>query len=180
MDYNVLFNCFGLLFLTIASNYSVELLSCDFKDTATNQVWIKHMLTYLLLLFFIVAIDKRAYEDAAREQWIFPKLFLTTFVVYLMFLVITKMRAVYAVTILVLSSLYMLTDIEKNGKELKNETEVVERLNRVQYGLIVAIALVASVGFVSYFVKQRGEYAGQFSYLKFIFGTRTCTRFEKQ
>lgn len=180
MDYNVLFNCFGLLFLTIVANYSVDLLSCDLKDAAANQMWIKHLLTYLLLLFFIVAIDKRAYEAAAQKQWMFPKLFLTTFVVYLMFLVITKMQAVYALTILVLSCAYMLVDIEKTGKEQKNEPEVVERLRRVQIGLIVAIALIAVIGFVGYFMKQRRDYAGEFSYTKFIFGTRACARFEKK
>ena len=178
MDYNVLLNCFGLLFLTILSNFSDRLLSCDLQAKCIENVWVKHILTYLLLMFFIVAIDKKAYETAAQKQWVVPWIFLTTFVVYLMFLVITKMDAVYAFTVLFCIVAYMLIDIEKAGKHEKGDTHMVERLNQVQLGLVALMTLVGGYGFITYFFRQRQEYGAQFQYSTFLLGTPTCTRFQ--
>lgn len=180
MDYNVLLNCFGLLFLTISSNYSDKLLSCEMQETYTNNVWIKHLLTYLLLVFFIVAIDKKAYEDAARKQWMLPRILLISFVVYLMFLVVTKMQAMYALSILFLIVVYMLLDIEKAGKQDKAEEnhDTIIRLQMIQNGIIKAIIFIAAYGFITYFLKQRREHAEDFKYSTFLVGTRTCARFQ--
>lgn len=178
MDYNVLLNCFGLLFLTILSNYSDRLLSCDLQAKCVENVYVKHILTYLLLMFFIVAIDKKTYETAAQKQWILPWIFLMTLVVYLMFLVITKMDAVYAFIVLFCIVVYMLLDIEKTGKDQKGDTVMVERLNHAQSGLIVLMTGVGVFGFVTYFFRQRREYGDQFRYSTFLLGTPVCARFQ--
>jgi hypothetical protein len=178
MDSNVLLNCFGLLFLTILSNFSDRLLSCDLQAKCVENVWVKHILTYLLLMFFIVAIDKKAYETAAQKQWVVPWIFLMTLVVYLMFLIITKMDAVYAFGVLVCIVAYMLIDIEKTGKHEKGDTQTVERLNQVQLGLVLMMIAAGSYGFVTYFFRQRREYGDQFRYSTFLLGTPTCARFQ--
>lgn len=173
MDYNVLLNCFGLLLLTISSNYSDKLLSCDIQEKYTNSVWTKHVLTYLLLMFFIVAIDKKAFEDASKKSWIVPQIFLVTFVVYLMFLVVTKMEAIFVLLILFCIVLYMLLDIEQTGKS----PEIVKVIDMTQIILAILIAGISFFGFVKYFLKQKKDYAKDFSYLKFFLGTSTCSRF---
>lgn len=188
MNYNVLLNCFGLLYLTISSNYSDKLMACEMQETFTKNVWIKHMITYLLLVFFIVAIDKNAYQEAAQRQWITPRIFLISLAVYAMFLVVTKMQAMYAMGILFLIVLYMLVDIELIGKaekemESTNPEEAEQaklnrtRLNLFQNTLVLVMILVGAIGFVSYFFKQRREHP-EFSYSKFLFGTGTCARLD--
>lgn len=179
MEYNVLLNCFGLLFLTILSNYSDRLLSCDLQAKCVENVWVKHILTYLLLMFFIVAIDKKAYETAAEKQWILPWIFLTTFVVYLMFLVVTKMDALYAFGVLFCIVVYMLLDIEKAGKDQKGDKLMVERINQVQFALVGLMIALGAYGFLTYFFRQRREYGDQFQYSTFLLGTPVCARFRQ-
>lgn len=173
MNYAVLMNCFGLLLLTISSNYSDKLLSCDIQEKYMNNVWIKHVITYLLLLFFIIVVDKKAYEEASKERWILPRIFLVTFAVYLMFLMVTKMDATYVLIILSCIVIYMLLDIEQVGKE----QHVIDWIERVQIGLAILIGIVATYGFVTYFLRQKREYGDQFNYLTFLLGTPTCSRF---
>jgi hypothetical protein len=176
MDYNVLLNSFGLLLLTISSNYSDKLLSCDIQEQYTNSVWMKHVITYLLVLFFIVAIDKRAFEEASKKRWIVPHIFLVSFVVYLMFLIATKMQAKFVLIILSLIVVYMLLDIEQTGKDDKT----IKRLEIAQIVVAGLIAVTALYGFVTYFLKQKVEYGDQFSYVTFLLGKSVCSRFQQE
>jgi lysylphosphatidylglycerol synthetase-like protein (DUF2156 family) len=163
-------------------------MACEMQETFTKNVWIKHIITYLLLVFFIVAIDKNAYQEAAQRQWITPRIFLISLVVYAMFLIVTKMQAMYAIGILFLIVLYMLVDIELVGKtekelESTNPEDVEQakvnraRLFKLQTLLVLVMMLIGAIGFISYFFKQRREHP-EFSYAKFLFGTGTCARLD--
>jgi hypothetical protein len=164
-------NAFGLLFMTIGANFTGNLLSCDIQRNFTNSVASKHFIAFLLLFFFIVLSNKDAIlKNKDNDDLVIPELLLNTVIVYMIFLICTKMEFLYSAVILSSVFIYMLLDIEKSNKTRENLKTIETAQTIIKY-LAFAIGIL---GFSKYAIKQYNDHKQDFSVTKFLFGTLKC------
>lgn len=183
-------NSFAVLFLLVSASYGKNLLSCDIQDALTNDIFYKHFIGICLLLYFVVLMDKDRFITYKVDEWVTPKLFAITLVIYSLFLLAGRMKANYAVFIIGGALIYKLLDIEKENKtglvkegqtitfqQLDDQKTIISFVQQlIWYGILITTV----IGLGSYYLKQRRDHPNDFSHLKFLFGTPTCQRFERK
>lgn len=169
---NLLLNSVGLLFLVASAGYMSNLLSCGIQNYFTNQMWAKHILVFLTILFYILLFSRDAYKTTVNDEWVFPELFLSAIIIYIVFLLMGKLQPSYVVIILIALCIHMLISIEVENKN----ADLVKVLDFVQLMISGFVGLVIVIGVVVYVYKQRTEYGKNFSAEKFIFGVPKCAK----
>lgn len=162
---------FGLLFMTVSANFTGNLFSCDIQRTFTNNLYAKHIVCLSLLLFFVIITNKDSYvKDKETGEWIIPDMLIDTALIYIIFIITSKMEFLYTASIVFLMAVYMLLDIEKVNKS-PDDQQTIENIRTLE---IYAMVLLGIVGFVSYFNKQYKDHSENFSYKTFLIGTNKC------
>jgi hypothetical protein len=169
-------NAYGLLFMTVAANYTGNLFSCDIQDKFNHSMGMKHIIGFTLLLFFVVLTNKDKFiKDAKTGEWIVPNMIWETFYVYVLFMISTKMSFMFSMILLGCILTYMLIDLEKSTKD----EAVVQAIDTFQYILIGLAFASTAYGFGQYFLKQKSEHK-DFNYTRFFLGTNQCDRTKKE
>lgn len=164
-------NYFGILFMSIAANYTGELFSCDTQRVLTNNIYSKHLISFLLLLFFVVLTNKEEMLSNVSEGGVvFPEVLRKSALVYSLFLLSTNMTIEFTIATVVLLIIYMLMDFEKGNKS-ENMVQTIEKFQQVFTYIIIGLLVI---GTGKYYLKQRKDYGNKFSHKKFIFGTNKC------
>jgi hypothetical protein len=164
-------NSFGLLFMTIGANYTGNLLSCDIQRHFTNNIFSKHLIAFFLLFFFVVLINKdNILKNKEQDSIIIPEFLLNAIIIYIIFLICTRMEFLYTAYILTSVVVYMLLDLEKSNKS-PDKFKLIEEIQSYIKYLAIGVGLV---GFIKYFIKQYTDHNKDFSLLTFIFGTNKC------
>jgi hypothetical protein len=162
---------FGLLFLTIAANFTAPLFSCDIQRLFNTNIVVKHFIGISLLLFFVILTNKDAYvKNKLENELIIPDILLDTLKVYIIFLITTRMESAYTLAILGLFILFMFLDLELPNKS----SEIVARIEAAQLVMKYIMITIAAVGISKYYIKQRAEHSDKFNLLTFLVGTVKC------
>lgn len=162
---------FGLLFMTVSANFTGNLFSCDIQRMFTNNLYAKHIICFSLLLFFVILTNKDSYtKDKETGQWLIPSMLFDTLLIYIIFLITSKMSFFYTAFILLLMAIYMLLDVEKINKTQQDQTTI-EYIKSIDMYLMI---LLGAIGFISYFNKQRIDHSENFNYETFLLGTNKC------
>lgn len=159
---------FGLLYLGISSNYTGELFSCDARRLFTNNIYVKHVLSFLLLTFFIIASDKRA--NVLDGDWKIKSTLGSALFIYLIFIISTKMSFTFTLPMLTSVLIYVLLDDEKGNKSEETVKQIETWQNYLKW-----IAIISGIyGFGTYYLKQKNDHSENFDHVKFLFGTTKC------
>lgn len=108
-----------ILFLIIASNYIGELFPCRVQSLLDTNIYLKHFIAFLTLLFFVVLTDP-------YQEYRFSKIFTDSIKLYILFLLfINTNRNFFVISLIIAGILYICALIKKDyitKKELlKNE-----------------------------------------------------------
>jgi len=163
---------FGLLFMTVSANFTGNLFSCDIQRIFTHNIYAKHIVCLTILLLFVVLTNKDSYaKDKETGKLIVPKILLDTLLIYILFIITSKMEFIYTASIIFIIIAYMLLDVEKINKTPEDQKTIDDIKNVGMYVMI----LLGIVGLTSYFMKQYKDHSENFNYGTFLLGTNKCS-----
>ena len=159
-----------ILFLIISGNYLGELFPCKIQKYLTQNVYLKHIIGFLTLLFFVV------FADQGTDKKSFKDIILSSAKLYALFLLLVNtQKSFFIVVILLLGILYLIQLKKKDyeGEEEENN-KVLRVLNVVEKTLFISFILILVSGFVIYLGEKKLEYGREFSYETFLLGKPKC------
>lgn len=185
---------FTLLFLFISANYIGNLFPCSIQKIFSNNIYIQHLLALISCLLFCVIKDEEIKD--------FITLIKQTFIIYLLFILYTKLRYRYNLSVIILSvvcfllnmyKIYYYSDIhqyyinntdnlfnnEKSNKLNKNNLYYYKLFTDVQFFIFTIIIITIIVGFLQHFIKvwklEGSKFSNIFSFTNyFIFREKDC------
>lgn len=162
-----------VLFLIIASNYIGELFPCRVQDLLINNVYLKHFISYLTLLFFVVLTDTSLVKKKFKD------IFIDSIKLYFIFLLLINCNKKFFVGALtLLGTIYIIQLMKQDYKDQitdeYEETNKFKVLNTVERVVYVLFFIVLIVGFIIYMGEKKIEYKNSFKYSTFIFGKPSC------
>jgi hypothetical protein len=160
-----------LLFLSISGNYVAETLGCSTQILLKKNMFVKQFLT-IFLIYFTLAYTNRSNVDPTIN-------FKYTFIIWLFYLMITKMDIyitilvilLFAIIYIIMNYISYYTSINKNNEydyKIKNLQKISDILTFITISLII-------FGFITYYIKQKNEHP-DFCFSKFIFGIVQCDK----
>ncbi len=165
-DYTNFINPLFLLFLTISGNFLAQLFPCQVQELFTTSIFHKHILAFFTLFFAIVLAS-----DSTNNLTL---LFRKTILLYLLFVLITRMdKNFFLLFLFILAAKYLLEkEIDNLPKDTPEKTlNKYSQLNKLlQYSLII----IGIAGFVIYLGEKKYEYGKDFDFNTFIFGKTVC------
>jgi hypothetical protein len=149
-----------LLFLVVTGNFIGQLLPCKLQNSLTKNMYLKHLVAFLILLF-VIEIGERKYNK-------FSELFLNTLIVYIIFLFAIRLSLGFFIGfIFVIASIYSL--YLYSGKQDDPLIKAnVSKITRILYYIAIFILIV---GVLQTYNKKRQKYGNNFSILNFFFGS---------
>ena len=175
-----------ILLLIISGNYIGELFPCRIQDLLSKNVFIKHFIGLLTLIFFVNLTD-------TNLNLKFIELILSSLLLYFLFLLlINNEKNCFLFVTIILGTMYLLqlykTDIlnsnkiddineinkiddENLQKSIINKLHIIDIFQKILF-LIFLISLI--MGFIVYLGQKKIEYKNKFDYLIFLFGKPSC------
>lgn len=165
-----------VLFLIIASNYIGELFPCRVQDLLSGNVYLKHFIAFLTLMFFVVL------TDSSSQQKEFKIIFNNSIKLYILWLLlINNEKRFFIISLILLGIIYIIqlikTDYEENIKQQKNieyNKKVLTYIKNIEKMIYVIFFIVLILGFIVYMGEKKIEYKSKFNYFTFIFGKPSC------
>jgi hypothetical protein len=159
-----------LIILAVSGNYVAQTLGCSTQQLL-NKSMVAKQCVILFLIYFTLAYTNRTDVNPTVN-------FKYTMIIWLFFLMITKMDlCITVIVIFLLVCIYILmnyisyyTSINENNEyncTIENLTNIANILTYITIGLII-------FGFFSYYIKQKNDHP-DFSFNKFIFGILDCS-----
>lgn len=163
-----------LFFIILFSGYITEVLPCGFQKLATNNIIIKHLLSYLILFISVVLFTDQDQDINNRENII--KSIGISLVLYAWVIIMTKMNIYFfLLLILLLLILYILVQYKKQKTLDKTITEkdnkIIKLVNEI---LFISIIIITILGVLLYFGEKKYEYREKFNWTHFMFGKIVC------
>lgn len=157
-----------VLYLIISGNFLANLFGCRTQEALSNNMWLKHLLGFMTMYFFVVLVDNKSkWSDSPRAQMLFTLLF------YVMFVLTTRMDYKWWLAFIVgLSVIYILQvykDHEKTDDKERKQYETYQRY------LSYIVGLVIILGFFIYYGRKKAEYGKGFDHLTFLVGKTSCS-----
>jgi len=157
-----------ILYLVLAGQFLSPLFPCNTSRLFMDSMWLRHILGFLTLVFFIVA------TDTELDDYIPLGTVLTSSVlIYLWFLVSSKMTANWWLGLVVLLAILYMIDLYQE-RQIKEDPRMRQSLALAK-NVILGLSLVLTlIGFLIYVGEKKLDYKGKFDYMTLILGTSTC------
>lgn len=160
-----------VLFLIIAANYLGELFPCRVQNLLESNIYLKHIIAFLTLSFFVILTD-------TTSNYKSNEIFSISFTLYILFIILARNNKVFfLINLVILAILYVmklqLTDYEKNVDEKSNDI-FYERLLIIEKVLTVIFFVLLICGFLIYMGEKKIEYKNKFNFITFFFGKPSC------
>lgn len=177
-----------ILVLIVSGNYLAELLPCRVQNIVRNNMFVKHLLGFMTLLFFVIITLPNIFDEY---------IIINAILLYIFFLIFSKTYYVFWIAIMILFSIiYIITiyriiiknkinDYNKEKSDKKSNTEedetiythdniLLRRLKYIKRILSYTIIVLTISGFLIYLGNKKKEYGSKFDYIKFFFGNPKC------
>ena len=163
-----------LIMLTIVGTTVENTFSCQTLRLLHNNSFAKQIVILCLIYFTIDFTDDKNSHPIDTLQ--------STLLIWMCYIIVSKQTLHFTISIFaILVMLYIshnykdyLDDQLKkntNKKEIQQQSKLVNKMiEPLKYLLII----VASIGFIYYFMKESREHKKNFSYRKFLFGANKC------
>ena len=188
---NNIFNIF--IFILIISGNFMALVPCKLQDELNNNMYVKHLFGLFTMIFFVTLA-------APVKDKTISAVTLNSFLLYLLFILITKVHVkIFYVIAVLLGSTYITvllkeadigtinanasaTDVKNNDtmeQSKENPKKVI--LNnqlKIYYNVIfysyIFILLLTIIGVLAYMGEKKIEYKKNFKYVTFFLGKTVC------
>lgn len=183
-----------IFILIISGNFLAELLPCRVQHIVRNNMFVKHILGYMTLLFFVIITLPELFTDSFVQ---------VSLLLYIFFLFFSKTYYVFwIVNMGLFSIIYILTlliklnenkrnsekdninendsinyDIINNNNESTSERNIdnIQLIQKIRYYLSISVLIFTSFGFLIYLGNKKREYGKKFEYIRFFFGNPKCS-----
>lgn len=153
-----------ILYLIISGNFLVNLFGCRTQRLLNTSMWMKHLLGFMTMYFFVVLVDNKSKNPT--KQLLFTLFF------YFIFLLTTKMDYKWWIGFIIgLSIIYILQVFKDNDNTKEEERKQIETY---QTYLTYIVSIIIIVGVLIYHGKKRIEYGEKFDMLTFFIGKPQC------
>lgn len=155
--------------LIVSGNYLGELFPCKVQQIFNNNMYVKHTLGFLTLLFFVTLTIPELKEQDNFLGY--------TTIIYLWFVMMAKCYYTLWFVVFGLVGILYVMEMYKGHTEKKDGEEGSEDLNllkTVERIIMVTTFLLTILGFLIYMGAKKREYGKKFSYIQFIFGMPSC------
>lgn len=169
-DLSIIHKGMLLFLLIISGNYIGILVSCRTQDLFNNNIYVKHMIGFISLYFFIIL----------AELNINPlKSLIFTIPMYFYFIILTKSESTFFISVifflLILVFLHNYKSyLDKKENLSKNEILYLKNINILRKIVIGIIFTVTLIGFLIYLGMKKVEYKNNFNFKNFLFGKIVC------
>lgn len=171
-----------VLFLIIASNYIGELFPCRIQSLLVNNVYLKHFIAFLTLMFFVVL------TDSSSQKKKFMVIFTDSIKLYFLWLLLINCEKKFFVLGLILLGILYILQLIKNDyinnkiedKKINDDTkykkdeERLSLIKNIEKVIFLIFFIVLVLGFIIYMGEKKIEYKDKFKYITFIFGKPSC------
>jgi len=167
-----------VLFLIISASFITELFPCKVRKVLTDNIYIKHFFGLLTMLFFVVLTTPIKNSNVLA-------IVLKSFLVYIIFIFVTKTHHIFFITIMVLLGfIYLLIlkkyelkdniDNEKDDIEKNKLTNYYDNFVLINNTLFIIVIILIIVGFLIYYGEKKYEYKKDFNFIVFLLGKTDC------
>ncbi len=175
-----------VLILIISANFLAQLFPCRLQKLLNENIYIKHLFSFLTLLFFVVL-------TAPLDDKSLGNIFNKSLILYVWFILMMRTDPyIFIILLLVIAIIYILVlkenelkanieNLNKESKEKDNNEKNIENLNNqinyiqnINQKLLYVTIILTIFGFILYMGEKKCEYKKDFCYIKFIFGRPTC------
>jgi hypothetical protein len=157
-----------ILYLVLAGSFLQPLFPCHSTRLFESSMWIRHVLGFLTLIFFVVVVDTEI-DDYMPLGTILT----ASAVIYFWFLISSKMTANWWVGLAVLLAALYLIDLYESRQ--KSEPPEMEARLGIAKKVILGVSMLLTLGgFLIYVGEKKLEYKGGFSYATLLLGTPVC------
>ena len=148
-----------LVFLIISKKD--EIFSCQLRKLITHNMWIKHILLFLIIFAF--QINQIAKGNLSVDLFY-------SFLVYIWF--IFTMRSPLPITITAISTLFVVYFISVYQKKKEND----KRIEKIKKGLLIFTFSISTIGFLYFVFLTRKIFKEKWSFVDFWLGlnNRQC------
>jgi cell division protein FtsW (lipid II flippase) len=164
LDINPLF----IFYVTLGGNFVAQLFPCQVQKLFTENIYYKHFLAFFILFFAIVLTSD-------KSEKITTTLLLKTFVLYSLFIILTRMDKnfflLFFVTLCIKFIIINEMTHTSTSKELK------DKYDKINKALNYALISIGVIGFILYYGEKRYEYGKRFNFLTFLMGKPVCREF---
>ena len=159
-----------LLILAISSNFLAETLGCKTQKLLSENMFAKHFAILFIIYFALDFSSSRSNNPIHILEM--------TFIVYIFYLLFTKMSLFFTcLTFVLLGAVYITSNFIDYYTTLNDKSKEIDILIIVRKSIYFSVALIILYGFISYYIKQRRDHAKNWSSIKFLFGTTKCSSF---
>ena len=171
-----------LLLLAVSGNFIAETFGCQTQELLSESIMAKQIMTFFII-FFTISYSNSDTENPTTKL-------IKSSVVYIFFLLFTKMNIFPTVVVLfLLMGLYISNNYKKffistfnkknkSNKNLVSHQDKIKNITKIQKILIIGVTIVISMGFFNYYKEKQVEYKNSFEFRKFIFGVIKCKKME--
>jgi hypothetical protein len=163
-------NSFSLfvLYLVISSNFLAPLFSCKLREFIEGSMFVRHILGFLTLTFFVVVASK-------TKPLTFAQVMGLSGFFYTWFILTTRMHLhFWFIVISLVGAIYLIHLYQSNLTSDTPSEEDSAKLTLVKQILAGTAGVITLLGFLSYAGEKKIEYKGGFSIEKFLLGAPSC------
>tara|TARA_B100001093_G_scaffold136049_3_gene128587 strand:- start:3851 stop:4426 length:576 start_codon:yes stop_codon:yes gene_type:complete len=178
-DVNDSFKGIFLLILAVMGNFIAETLGCKTQKLLSDNMLVKHLVTFLILYFAIGFTSSEIKHPGSIA--------INALLIWGMLILFSRMSIEFTVIVFgLLTGKYVLTTFTdyykkleeekliKDEKEKMENSKKIEDIEEIGKYIIYSIGILVAIGFTLYFQKQYSEHYEGWSTYKFIFGINKC------
>ena len=165
-----------LVFLAIIGGIGIKLLTCPLQDILHNNVLIRQIAYFLVILFTSSFLDDGKTNPLVHFRnaffvWVFLILF-TKMNLTFTFLVFFMVLVIYIIHMFMKYYNHLIIKNENN-----NQYKIINGNLNILTIIIGTIAFITLIfGFFSFLFEKKSQYKKKFDLIKFIFGVRFCKK----
>ena len=158
-----------IFILIVSANFLAPIFPCRVQSLLNNNMAAKHLFGFLTMIFFVVLTLPNSFTQ-------FNILFLQSFILYILFILLTKTDSlIFFIVFILLSGLYIINlKIKHLNESNKKNKKHLQFYKKIIYYLKIIIAIILFLGVLSYLGQKKLEYKNKFNYLYFFLGKPVC------
>jgi hypothetical protein len=155
------------LYLWLIFGFLSSLLGCDLQRLINGNIFVKHLMALVAFFFLFSVIDQSNRSDIGTT-W------LKTIGVYFIFMLSIKSKNFTSVAFVLILIADQTIKMHMEYKSQNGDETNLETFRKIRVALFAALCIVASLGFVMYFIRQYADHHDDFNFITFFFGSNKC------
>lgn len=159
-----------VLFMIIGGNFLAPLFPCKLQRILSNNMYVKHVLGLLTLIFFVELADSSSAMTLGQTL-------VSSIMLYVWFILTTAMEAKVFMALVVLFAIMYSLRVYLNQLDKKPTPEAIRltsHLRKLEQYMYYSSILLTMFGVIAYYGRKKSELGKAFDMRKFFLGKSTC------